>query len=127
MLKIFYKGNIYLCIECEEKRITDDDVTVYEKMFYFDKDKFARVQKILAKEDAYLLRIRKNIYVDIDDIVNLTDLCNLLFIPKRQDYVDLIYSLPSKENDLFIRKKELKPIYIDMNKVKKEIISKVKK
>ena len=61
------------------------------------------------------------------DIQNLIILINVLFNPKGQDYIDLIYSFPRKENDIYVRKQELKPIYIDKDKVKKEIISKVKR
>lgn len=126
MKERIYKGNIYLCTEYKEKKINDEDVTVCEKILYFDKDKFVRVGRIINKKGAYLLKLRNNIYADIDDIKNLTILLNVLFRPKKQDYIDLIYSFPNKENDLFVRKQELKAIYSDKDKEKDDVILKVK-
>lgn len=127
MKQKLYKGKIYICTGYEEKKLTDGDISVYEQILYFDKDKFVRVERTVDKKDAYLLRIRKNIYVDIDDIQNLTNLFDVLFKTESQDYINLIYSFPKGENDLFVRKQELKPLYVDKDKIKKEVLKKIKK
>lgn len=127
MKSVLYKGNIYLCTSYEEKKIEDEDISIYEQMLYFDKEKFNRIDKRLYKEDAYLLRIRKNIYADCDEIQNLLVFLEVLLEPRKQEYIDLIYSFPKGENDLFARKQELKPLYVDMGKVKKEVLKKIKK
>jgi len=132
----FYYGNVYVCTDnakIETKPTIVEDCSVYPFC-----DKINVMMNIYNFNNKYevhksglLLKIKEGIYIDVEDISNLSDLNKISINPDsflsefKNNGKRIITTIPVFYGNLFVKEQEL--VFVPCSITKRHIFEKVKK